>query len=124
MANPQNLNKGGTPGNKGGGRKKLSVLKEKEDWLNQLLQADFDPQNAHPLVARLRHLAEKSQSSATLEYIFNQRFGAPKSTVVNVVENETVIKAGVSVINRYIKDGLLTKDLGEQFLKDWQGELQ
>jgi hypothetical protein len=91
----------GNPGNKGGGRLPMSKLKDKEEWLDELMSEDFDPHNAHPLVKRLREIAETSSSSATLEYIFNQKFGAPKSTTKVEVADASVFKALGEILPRH-----------------------
>lgn len=122
MANPNGNTKTltpGNPGNKGGtGRPRLSVLKEKTEWLDRILAPDFDVENAHPLERRLREIAETSSSSSTLEYIFNQKYGAPKATIKNEIGNTEVFGALGDVLPRY-----MDKDTAMEFLKDLYAEL-
>lgn len=87
---------------KGVGRKPMAFLKKKQEWLDELLQAEFDPTQAHPLVARLRELAETSNSSSTLEYIFNQAYGSPKSVVKHEVADDSVFEALGKVLPNHV----------------------
>lgn len=107
MANPkgtpENL-RPGNPGNRGGGRPKLSVLQEKREWLDRILSPDFDPSapGVHPLERRFREIAETSNSSATLEYLYNQKFGSPAAKIINEVSNEAVFEALGRVLPNHV----------------------
>jgi len=117
--NPQNLTKaGGNWGNKGGGRPKMSLLKEKEEWLERILSADFDVKTAHPLERRLREIAETSNSSATLEYIYNQKFGSPKTTIKAEVGDTDVFEALGRVLPLHVD-----KETAKAILNGLYGEL-
>lgn len=93
----------GNPGpHPNAGRPRLSVLQEKREWLEEVMAADFDITKAHPLVARLREIAETSNSSATLEYIFNQKFGSPASKIINEISNDAVFEALGRVLPQFV----------------------
>lgn len=97
----------GNPGpHPNAGRPKMSVLKEKQEWLDRILSKDFDPNapDVHPLERRLREIAETSSSSATLEYIYNQKFGSPAAKIINEVSNESVFESLGRVLPSHVDE--------------------
>ena len=92
----------------------MSYLRDREEWLDQLMAKDFDYDSAHPLIARMRHLAETSDSPATLAYIFNQRFGAPRTKIELFVEDEAIFVAFAEALT---EDDRISRDLAVDLIE-------
>lgn len=91
---------------KGCGRKPTAELMKRKEILEQLWDPNFDPSspNVHPIIRRLREIAETSSSSATAEYIVNQVIGSPKTVVRYEVSDVTVFEALGKVLPNFVDE--------------------
>lgn len=116
--NPQNLRKGGGPG-----RKKGQALPSRAELLERIIQRPGELPGSESLlddvVTRLHELAVTSNSSATIEWLFNQLIGSPKSTIKHDVSDTQVFIA----LGRVLPEFLASEAECKRFLYRLQEEL-
>lgn len=99
--NPQNLIPGANPK----GRPKKAILPSRNEFLEWLTTTPGQLTNGNLLddaKKRFHEILTSSNSSASIEWLFNQLIGQPRSTIKHEIGNEEVVRACAVVFAKYI----------------------